>query len=728
MRLLKPPNFTLGSVITKGHSGGGRTHHKQTSNTPIRFVGVDGEGVTTPDGHSYVLLGVGQNQITNVDGLTWRESFDFLYQEYRPGTAYVGFYLGYDFTQILKSLPEGRARMLLTAEGMAVRKHRIPGKQPHPVECEGWHFDMLGSKRLRIRPKGCDCENATCKHKHDPWMYICDVGPFFQTSFLSVIDPKKWATGTEVVTDEEFALIEEGKKRRSTAVLDDNMMMYNRLENDILSRVMQTLDGGFHDIGIHLPASKWFGPGQAAQAWLKKEKVPTRIAHESLFVSPESTGGVAATEFFESARSSYFGGWFELFAHGIIPGTSYEYDINSAYPSVIADLPCLLHGEYTSGIGIPEVSDREICLVYGRIWSPGMPHRNPGQHVGAMLHRDSHGRILRPLATEGWFWWHELQAAQRAGVVKRLDNRGVQQIERWVKYDPCDCPPPMLGVRDLYQKRLEVGKDSPLGKGAKTVYNSDYGKFAQSVGDPVFGNPVYASLITSGCRCMDLDAIATHPDGLASLVMVATDAVYFMTPHPGLPMSDKLGEWDYKVKENLTLFKPGVYWDDKTRELIQRGESAQFKARGFKASDFAAQIGQVDDVFASWSTLPGRPRVWPSVSFVPTFSMVTGLQALRRNDWSLAGRVATGDEVKPLVQNADASDKRTGLYADTFDGRKVFRSLPHFGMDGVHWVKSHPYEKRFGMDDPWSQEYKEQLGVTQDGLVGDAIYDILKGQ
>jgi len=720
MRFVKTPKHTVSSCTTRGWSG--RSHHAQKSSTPIEFVGVDGEGITSGGEHKYVLLGVGENQIADSNGLRWTDCFQHLYSQHRPGLGFVGFFLGYDFTQMFRTLPEDKAWMLLTSEGRTLRKHRIEGKSPHPVQSDGWQFDILANKRLRIRPKRCDCEVATCECKPKaPWMYVCDVGSFFQSSFLTVIDPKGWAEGTAVVTPEEFALIKAGKEKRSTAVLDDDMRMYNRLENTVLSRVMNTLDVGFHSIGVHLPPSKWFGPGQAAQAWLKNEKVPNRLTLEP----------VIPQWFLEAARMSYFGGWFELFMHGIIPEESHENDINSAYPSIIANLPCLLHGKYTRGTRLPRTKPGDLCLAYGRVWSPAMPNGQQTQHIGAMLHRDSAGRILRPMATEGWFWWDELQAAQRAGLVKRLDNRGKQQITQWVNYEPCDCPPPMRNVAGLYQKRLDVGKTSPLGKAAKLVYNSDYGKFAQSIGDPMFGNPVYASRITAGCRIQLLNAIATHPGGMAAVAMVATDAIYFLTPHPSLPVSERLGEWDHKVRHNLTLFKPGVYWDDSTRERIARNESPLFKARGFQAADFVNSLTRIDAEYRRWDSGDSWPEVWPRVSFAPKFAMTTALQALRRRRWNDAGAVAT--EPKPVVQDSDPSAKRAGVYRDVYhDGRTIYRSRPHDGLryvdGGVEWVPSHPYEKRFGMDDPWSLESKEHFGITEDGNVTDILAWILTGE
>ena len=737
MRLVKtqPPQTSL--VITKGHyinSKGRMTHHARgarNTHGPMSFTGIDGEGMMVNGEHRYVLFGIGEDQIEDPGGLYWKDVFEFLYSKHIPGNAYVGFFLGYDFTQILKSLPEEKAWILLSAKGRELRKRKVKnvkGMAPHPVEYDGWQFDMLTMKRLRIRPKLCDCPFPTCKCSHAPWMYACDVGGFFQTSFLKVINPKDWNEGTQVVTDEEYALIQAGKEKRSTAVLDDEMRMYNRLENVVLGRVMGTLDNGFRNIDIHLSSSKWFGPGQAAQAWLKKENVASREMIEDT-VTPW---------FSEAARMSYFGGWFEIYMHGIIPGITHEYDINSAYPSVIAQLPCLLHGTYSRGEGMPP-NDDGLTLVYARVVSP--ESQFSAQLIGSMLHRRK-GDISRPMETEGWFWWDELQAAQRAGLIKRFTNKGRQKVKQWVKYTPCDCPPPMAGIAGLYDKRLEVGKTSPLGKAAKLVYNSGYGKFAQSVGEPIFGNAVYASRITAGCRTMILDAIATHPNGKAAVAMVATDAVYFLDEHPTLSISKKLGEWDHVEQTNLTLFKPGVYWDDTARDRITKGESPHFKARGFKASDFAEQIGQVDKVFSSWDELPdsmfkwaervsldwimpgavGKPDPrfnWPKVTFTPSFSMTTAVQALQRNKWETAGIVAPLDI--ELTQDSDPYKKRNGLYRDTYNGRTIYRSRPRKD-DGE---PSEPYAKRFGREDPWSDESKAESGETPEGRLIDILAWIL---
>lgn len=678
----------------------------------IQFVGVDGEGLGS-DPSRYVLFGIGDRSIENIDGLQWKEIFSFIYGEFERrgrGVAFVGFFLGYDFAQVLKTLPEDRARMLLTIEGKKRRAHRVKGREPHPVECDGWQFDILGSKRLRLRPKNCRCQFASCRCPKAPWAFVCDVGGFWQTSFLNVVDPAGWGDHP-VCTDEEFATLRIGKERRESAILDDEMRNYMHLEIRVLERAMSVLADGFRDANVRLNERQWFGPGQAAAKWMRG-RVTRRSELEK-----------AVPEWYRTAaQKSYYGGWFEVFCHGIVRRKVWEYDINSAYPSIIATLPCLEHGNYTEGLGEFRGRSDGYCLVYARVYSPTAdePVAEKRRNIGAMLHRDADGSIYRPDVTEGWFWLEELYAAERAGIVGTVDYR------EWVNYEPCECPPPFRAIAELYEDRLRVGKNSPQGKGAKLLYNSCYGKFAQSIGTPQFGNAIYASLITKGCRSQVLDAIATHPEGTSSVCMVATDAVFFLSPHPGLPISSRLGEWDCTERTGLTIFKPGVYWDDETRRQIREGSKPKFKARGINAVQFAEQISRVDEWFNAWDS--GDSKQWPDVQFESGFSMVTPLQALMRNKWELAGK----NQPKTLFHTSNPFRKREGLWWDPEwkVWRSGYRSMPRDARNMLltESVTSCGYSKRFGSEDPFSDESREAFGVTEDGLMVDGFRALLNNR
>lgn len=672
-------------------------------NHDIEFIMIDGEGTGNGRDHKYVLLGCGQEQLERPEGFKdITEIFEFLYSQFQehPTACFAGYYLGYDYTMWLRLLPYDRAYYLLSENGRkkrarickCVRKDRCGHSRlpPHAVEFRGWQFDILGYKRLRLRPKTCKCKEVTCKCLGQAsWMYINDAGPFFQASLLSVIDPKKWQD--PIVSQAEYKLIEIGKSSRGTARLDDDMRMYNRLENEIGARLLTQLNLGFTAANIRLNKKQWFGPGQAAQAWMRLDHKLEK-ATDAVRRLPRSLK--------DAIIATYYGGWFEIPCHGIISGITWEYDVNSAYPSVASKLPCTC-GKWRHGTGSPvgNLSHKWLhdgtpsklrlsyCAVSGR-----------SAYLGPLPYRDAHGGVYRPRHTTGWYWQHEIDAAKRAGLISDII------YYEWYEYQPCNHRPPLRSLAGLYEGRQRIGKDTAQGKAYKLVYNSCYGKLAQSLGDPVYANPIYASLITSGCRTMILNAIATHPQKAEAVVMVATDGVYFLNRHPGLDqsLSDKMGDWSREEKHDLTLFKPGVYWDAHSREIINAGKAPRFKARGINARDFAKSIADVDSMFDSWQ--PDGTITWPVVKFKARFAQTSVLQAIQ---WSqgvkppsareakyraLAGAI-TND--KELEQNAEPEIKRNArsIFYDAVAG--VWRTEP---WDHKGWPPSAPYEKRFGLD------------------------------
>lgn len=659
---------------------------KPSVNLPrdIEFVGVDGEGTGKGKDHRYVLLGCGSVQQEWPEGVReFTDVCEFLYECYQqhPDAVFAGFYLGYDYNMWLRMLPRERAWMLISPQGIAkrLRKSALGVRLgPFPVEYQDWEFDLLGMKRLKLRPRG----------KENPWMYICDAGPFYQSSLLTAIDPEKWRE--PIVTPEEYALIKEGKERRESAKLDDDMRMYNRLENEVFSRLMKHLQVGLSHANVTLKKQQWFGPGQAAQSWMRLGNKLQRTTDAVRKYKPE---------LIEAAIATYYGGWFEIPIHGHVPGVTHEYDINSAYPHIASRLPCLC-GKWSHGHGNPQGASNTT----DRLRMVKVIVRGGDKFLGPLPYRREDGRVLRPRHTEGWYWQHEMDAARRA---KLIDE--VTYLEWW-QYNGCDHEPPLRQLEGLYESRLRVGKDTPEGKAFRLVYNSVYGKFAQSEGEPVFANPFYASLITAGCRTAILEAIASHPQRSKAVAMVATDGVYFISRHPVLDslVSESLGAWSHSEKHNLCLFKPGVYWDDVARDAIAAGEAPRFKSRGINAADFGQSISAVDAMFSMWgeSWLPGMPpgrEDWPSVEFRARFSQISVKQALSWTEEmpeakkisvykNLAGRVQEG---KTLKQDSWPDVKRNpqSLYRDDMG---LWRSKPWPG--GPHWPASAPYDKRFGMD------------------------------
>lgn len=703
----------------------------------------------------------------------------FLWDAYqRQGdAAFVGFFLGYDFIQWLKLLPWDRARLLFSEKGIRERKSNRKGREnPYPdaVVWEGWELDIMAGRRFKLRPHRCHasewsdkCRNRTCKREVAPefdrpdlvrgemdfvipenngtefkgsannfwglfkrtrkvgkgakktrvagWMYICDTGPFWQTSFLNVINPASWGDNP-VCTKDEYETVVQGKAdrghvyTREDATYFGEMVKYNVLENDILARVTKRLNQGFMNerIPIKIPKADWYGPGRAAQLWMDQlhtlcaddeARMANKLAARDGALSPgtrrNETGLLNVdvyesmpTWFYEAAQSSYYGGWFEQTIHGHVEDV-WEYDINSAYPYIIANLPCLhttgIHnGQYLQGNGhSPHTELGNYTLLYGTVQGS-----NP--YIGAAPYRTRQGLISRPHITKGWYWQHEIEAAKNAGLIDTVET------ERWVSFQPCTCTPPFnpksIGIESLYQLRLDFGKNTPQGKSAKLVYNSAYGKTAQSIGTPKYSNPVYASLITAGCRTLILEAIATHPSGAAAVTMVATDGIYFTERHPYLTINrTQLGAWDETFKSQLTQLMPGVYWDQKTREAVGLGEAPKLKSRGVPARDLAKEIMRLDGMFAieHMKMREGGEYTWPVIEFSSSFLLESCKSALNRGKWGEAGKVTHG-KVRSI--SSDPKTKRVSQpYLDPVDG--FVRTRPY--TQGPE-LETTPYNKSFG--------------------------------
>jgi hypothetical protein len=716
------------------------------------FVAIDGEGITVYDdagkaiAHHYILLGATGCDPLHNNGrpLTLEQIFHWLYFEVFKKTetkhhdaAYVMFAAGYDWAQWIKHLSEERARKLLTQEGIASRKRKNnESKKPFPV---GWRvsdalefeFDMLGENRFQLRPNYRPKHEKGVKEEpnEEPWMYICDAFAFYQTSFINVINPKAREEIGEkpYLTDGEYQLVKKGKAQRSDAVFDVQMIEYNQLENKGFSAAMSELNRAFVKIGVRLRKDQFFGPGQVAQRYLGNLK------RDGIDLTSETLRQHVPQWFWQAAQDSRYGGWFEIMYSGIYHGTAWSYDLNSAYTRVMIDLPCLLHATYRRGQGSPYDAtvlkgasfgggnDRVLCLVDA--WVSGSHPR-----IGAMLHRldDGSGSIIRPHQTEGWHWLHEIEAAQRAGLIDGI------VYNRWLAYFPCKlCRPPLASLKQLYNDRIDIGeealklpkaeqdklrktkKNSPEGVARKLTYNSIFGKQAQSVGQPIFSNPVFASLITAGCRTMILDFIASHPEGANAILMIATDGVVTTSPHPNIEIDDiKLGAWDQKTYSNLCLFKPGVYYDDSARKKVRTGdyEDIKVKARGVNMRALAQRIPAIDELFENWKA--GDP--WPTLDVRIDFKMISARQALAWRKWSSAGKVLIGDTIKA---SADPSRKRHAPNGPGWnEPHKRGKPSKRFGG-----VRSAPYETKFGETDEQGVDY-----IHPDGDLDGQIKTVFK--
>jgi hypothetical protein len=208
-----------------------------------------------------------------------------------------------------------------------------------------------------------------------------------------------------------------------------------------------------------------------------------------------------------------------------------------------------------------------------------------------------------------------------------------------------------------------------------------------------------------------------------AVVQIATDAVTFLQPHPVLPLSDALGDWEEKRHRNLCLFKPGVYWEDDARKELQDGQLPRFKARGIAAKHFARHLPQIDPDCNSVrdAMAAGADPQWPKLTYQTDFSLVTPRMALHRSQWDQAGKVSHAD----IRQSSDPQTKRWQPYYDERYG--VIRSRPYVEAEQL---QSAPYRRRGVVDtasnDVFGEPLEEQrIRLTPDGAAHALFAEVL---
>lgn len=248
--------------------------------------------------------------------------------------------------------------------------------------------------------------------------------------------------------------------------------------------------------------------------------------------------------------------------------TVFGYDISSAYPYHLFQLPCLACGKwrYTT-----KESDLRRCITALVHYS----YRAKRRYTWAPFPvRSADGTICYPSRGEGWVWLSEYDAGNRLFETIRF-------LGAWVYRTDCDCHP-FASVPNLYRQRVELGKDA-AGIVVKLAINSLYGKLAQSTGiNPRYQSWVWAGMVTAGTRAQILDLMAVAPR-LTDILAIATDGVYsrrrLNCPRPidtgTSDLAKPLGGWEEKVyPDGLFFVKPGIYFapgENNSEALRARG-------------------------------------------------------------------------------------------------------------------------------------------------------------
>lgn len=468
-----------------------------------RFIAYDGEGY----GDKYILLANSLGEyVTNPEGLSTKECLDFLTRPYSPPSIRIFYSMGYDVNHILRDLRDDAWKIL----------HN--GGQ---VYYKGYKIRLAGTKILSIN-----------NYKYQ------DVFSFFARSFIKTVE---LMLGPDAVTEG----LRAGKAARGsfeTWDLDD-IIKYNNEELQLLVQIAEKLQQALLEINVKLRA--WHGPGAIAEFWLRQHRVkPVKYSQDVE----------------DALQSAYFGGRFEQMMIGVTAGRDgkgiYEYDIRSAYPSVMAEMP-----NFTSFRHVEKYENTPYSLwhvtVDLRKW--GFNHeRDP--YIDSFLPLPMRGRtgnIAFPYIAKGWYWQPEIQLV--------LDFFPGADITFHEGYVATTEGRPFGWVADLYSYRRSLKQSGNLSEYAiKVGLNSLYGKTAQHVGKREFHSVAWAGYITASVRAKLARAGYTGrlklPENNAkNIIGFATDALFSREKLTHLKIGDDLGEWEETHYKSGLFIQSGVY-------------------------------------------------------------------------------------------------------------------------------------------------------------------------
>lgn len=605
--------------------------------SPRRWVGVDGEGIGR-EPHRYTLLAASDaagrsGYVERAEGLRTDECLRFLHSHATKDVTLAGYFLSYDWTMILRELPNGAVYRLLRPEVRA--RPRGEGGGFSPIEWRGWTLDYLAGM-MRIRRDG---RSVT----------VWDLGRYFQAPFVEALEA--WQI------DAPIDQIRRMKGARSTFRARDRARIraYCLSECQALARLAGELEGAH--VAADIRPRGWYGPGSTASVVLHRLGIATKRGE----IPP-------AVE--DAASRAFFGGRFEQRTIGRVPDVI-GYDIVSAYPFQMWQLPCLEHGRWewiARERELERASVRQAC-VHFEIADIG------AEPWGPLPIRLTSGAIVFPRSgASGWAWAHEWRAAREGW-------NGLRFRGAWVLRGDCECQP-FEPVLELFRQRIALGK-SGRGRIIKLALNSLYGKVAQTVGSPQYASRVWAGMITSGTRGQLLDLIASHSDR-RHVIAVATDGVQStetlsLPPHPLAP--DTLGSWEAKRHGSMVFVRPGIYYADTDAIVRARGIGRRTvdeqRARVFDAierGDARADLGTSEafggakmcvyrtaagkvrrsEHYGEWHTIPAR------------ISLSAGPK--RTDDWSLHRLPGVESSPYGRRQSPDAPSLR--LAADLIDAMR----------------------------------------------------------
>lgn len=488
-----------------------------------QIVAIDGEGINIRSGadkgqHLYVLLAIsGKPPLIDKRGIRTEDALRYLFDNLRSEDINVIYGGSYDFNCWLHhGLNHDEAKYVYRGSYGTT-----------PLQHHGYGIRWIKGKTFEIS-------------RGDKTIVVNDVISFFQRPFIAACDEYLGSyQGRDVLVRE--------KARRGDFRMEelDGIGSYNQLELDLLVRLVNELRNRLNRVGLR--PRRWNSPGAIAAALFRRERV-SEHRNENI-PKPVAT----------AARFAYAGGRFEMIKYGSVKGRVFEYDINSAYPCALLEVPSLRDGEWIRHTG--EDARKHYRFALYRVQYSGSDPTIPGP----IFVRAPNGTISYPLTAENWVWTPEYETLMEYCDVVADTRYNV--VECW-EYKETSNYRPFSFIRKLYDKRRELKRlKDGAHVGIKLALNSIYGKLAQQVGwkaatdrfplrVPTYHQLEWAGFVTSWCRANVLRAALTD---IHSVIAFETDAL-FTTRALKVNVGTDLGEWEKSSFRSLTYVQSGHYY------------------------------------------------------------------------------------------------------------------------------------------------------------------------
>lgn len=478
------------------------------------FIAWDGEGITDANGHHlYIYLASSSgDSICSPTGISSDDALALLISvaEQHPKAIHVGYFFSYDINMILKDLPYSALERIVSGRRCYYNQYNI---------------EVRFGKRLWVKDRSTGVS-----------ITLWDVGSFFQQSFIKALET--WEVATDFLEN-----IRNMKASRSLFDLSqlDEIKAYCQQELDSLVLLMKAFRNALDVCNLRI--GQWHGPGAIAEFLYKRHGMKQHMCK-----APEHIN--------IAAQVAYGGGRIELIKQGSYRGPVYYYDIRSAYPYAISQLPSLKHGTWLlSTDANPEC--RELSLYHVSHWSfdtldPFFPIR----------HRASTGDISYPEKGNGcWIWSPEYE------LLKDFYPGTYEVDKAFIYCNPKGGIRPFSWVGQLYNQRNEwKANGNPAERGLKLGLNSLYGKMIQQQGWrlrddgtvqlPAFHQLEWGGYVTSSCRAQLYRAANRNPN---AIVGFETDGIISIEPLD-VVLSNELGGWDMEQYNGVTYVQNGFYW------------------------------------------------------------------------------------------------------------------------------------------------------------------------